>query len=219
MLDIGKAFTYMFEDENWITKILLGGVFVLLSFILIGIPFVTGYAVEVVQNVLAGRPRPLPEWSNLGDKFIKGLVLIVALIIWFIPAGFIMLIASIFQGVGGARDGGVLNAIGFLFNCISTIYQIAVAFILPAIYIKYAEQPEFGSAFKINDFISMVTNNIGNYIVVFVLSIAAGIIAAFGFIAFCIGIIFTSFWANLVTAHLYGQLGRPAGQGASSTSV
>ena len=211
MQDIGKAFTYMFEDENWVTKILLGGVFILLSVILIGIPFWVGYMVEIVQNVLAGRPKPLPEWTNLGDKFIKGLILVVAIIIWLIPSFILSGIGSGFQAAAGPRGGGGLVAIGFLFSCLSTIYSILFYLILPAIFIKYAQQPDFGSAFKINDFISMITGNIGNYIVVLVLSIVAHIIAAFGLIALCIGFLFTSFWAYLVSAHLYGQLGRAAG--------
>lgn len=207
MLDVGKAFTYMFEDEDWVTKILLGGVFVLLSFILIGIPFVIGYAVETVQNVMSGRPRPLPEWNELGNKFMKGLVLVIALFVWSIPGIILSWIGTGFQVVDD-RGAGPLAAVGILFSCISYLYGIVVWLIQPAIYIKYAQQPEFGSAFKFNEIFSLITNNIGNYLVVFVLTIATAIIATFGLIALCIGVIFTYFWAQLVNAHLYGQLGR-----------
>lgn len=207
MLDIGKAFTYVFEDEGWVTKILLGGVFVLLSFILIGIPFIIGYAVETVQNVMAGRPRPLPEWDQLGDKFTKGLVLAIALVIWSIPAMLLSWIGTAFQAFADSQDAGAMVAVGLLFSCVSGLYGLAIWLVQPAIWIKFAERPELGSAFKFNEIFSLITSNIGNYLVVLVLTIVTGIIAAFGFIALCVGILFTAFWAQLVNAHLYGQFG------------
>jgi hypothetical protein len=210
--DLGKAFTYMFEDQNWVTKILLGGVFVLLSIILVGIPFVAGYSVEVVQNVMAEKPSPLPEWDHLGDKFMKGLVIAIGIFILYIPAIILSMIGSFLQGRSGA-----FVAVGCLFSCVTFVYEIALGLILPAIYIKYAERPEFGSIFKFNDFYAMISANIGNYIVVLVLSIVASIIAVFGLIGLCIGVIFTGFWAYLVAAYLYGQLGRIAPRTQDST--
>ncbi|MBI2953879.1 MAG: DUF4013 domain-containing protein [Chloroflexi bacterium] len=210
MDDVGKAFTYMFEDEDWITKIVVGVVFILLSFALVGIPFVLGYVVETIQNVLAGRPKPLPAWTNVGEKFAKGLVLAVALLIWTIPSLIISSLGTLAQGVGDGRSG-LLVAVGLLFTCFTFIYSIGLGFMMPAIFIKFAEKPEFASAFKINDFVSMITNNVGNYVVVFLLAIVAQVIAAFGFIALCVGVLFTIFWSYLVIAHLYGQLGRSMG--------
>ena len=65
-MDIGKAFSYVFEDEQWISKVLIGG-------LLIWIPIVNfavfGYMIKVAQNVAQGNPRPLPEWGEFGDHF------------------------------------------------------------------------------------------------------------------------------------------------------
>ena len=41
-IDFGRPFTFVFEDPNWVPKILLGGLMYLLSFLLIGIFFVFG---------------------------------------------------------------------------------------------------------------------------------------------------------------------------------
>ncbi|MCL5264413.1 MAG: DUF4013 domain-containing protein [Chloroflexi bacterium] len=219
MQDIGKAFTYMFEDENWITKILLGGVFVLLSFILVGIPFIIGFMIVTIQNVLAGRPKPLAEWDNLGDKFVKGLLLGIALIIWYIPSFVISMIGSFLPAIAGPKDGGPLVLLGLLFSCVAFIYNIALAFILPAIFLQYAVNPNIGSAFQFNEIFSMVTRNVGNFVIVFLLSLVASIIASFGFIALCVGVLFTLFWAELVQAYLYGQLGVAGGKGTPSAII
>ena len=65
-IDLGRAFTFVTEDPEWVTKVLVGGLFALLSAILVGIPFVLGYWGRTLGNVAAGRPRPLPAWDDLG---------------------------------------------------------------------------------------------------------------------------------------------------------
>jgi len=48
--DFVKPFAFVFEDARWINKVLMGGVFQLLSFMLIGVPLLGhfGYADEGV---------------------------------------------------------------------------------------------------------------------------------------------------------------------------
>ncbi|MCL5958163.1 MAG: DUF4013 domain-containing protein [Chloroflexi bacterium] len=136
MRDLAKAFTYMFEDENWVAKMLLGSVFVLLSFMLIGIPFLVGYSVETLQNVMAGRTRPLPEWTDLGDKFVKGLFLGLALLIWAIPVLLLWGLGFVFFFVAAATGEGAVALVGtgalLLYWGAGFIYQIALVFV-PAI--------------------------------------------------------------------------------------
>ena len=72
-VDFGRAFTSVTEDPDWIKKVLIGGAFVLLSSILVGIPFVLGYVGRTLRNVVAGAARPLPEWDDLGGIFSEGL--------------------------------------------------------------------------------------------------------------------------------------------------
>ena len=75
-MDVGRAFSFPFRDPDWVVKFLVGAVFVLLSVVLVGIPFLVGYMVEVVRRVAAGEAEPLPAWENLGEKFGRGLVLL-----------------------------------------------------------------------------------------------------------------------------------------------
>ena len=53
-LDFGRSFTFMNEDPEWVSKVLIGGAFVLACSLLVGIPFVLGYFSRTLQNVAAG---------------------------------------------------------------------------------------------------------------------------------------------------------------------
>ena len=82
-MDIGSAFTYMFDDQDWLKKIAIGGGItlgaIILLPILVGLALflpLSGYMLETLKNVRDGRPTPLPEWANFGDLFSKGLMVL-----------------------------------------------------------------------------------------------------------------------------------------------
>ncbi len=208
-MDIGKAFTYVFDDERWITKVLVGGLFSLLSMILIGIPFVIGYMVQTIKNVIDGQDDPLPEWSDLGEMFTQGLMLALAFVIYAIPMflliGCGIIPAAILSDAGGDAEG-LAALIMTCTNCIIGLYGLLLGIISPAIIVRYAVTGEFAAAFRFNEIFNLITKNIGNYIVVILLSWVASFLGGLGAIVCGVGAFFTGFWAYLVQAHLYGQL-------------
>src|SRR4051794_19603583 len=80
--DFVKPFAFVFEDARWINKVLIGGIFQLLSALLVGIPFLLGYLAQLVRNVVANATLPLPEWDDLGEMFNEGLRLIGVAIVY-----------------------------------------------------------------------------------------------------------------------------------------
>lgn len=188
-MNFTKAFSFMFEDKNWIVKILLGAIFNLLSLVLIGIPFILGYLLELAKNSSEGKEIPLPEWDNLGDKFTRGLVYLIILIIYSIP-------------------GIILSFIPCVKYCLGPLYFLALLFILPYITVKYAQTGSFEEAFRFNEIIDFTKKNINNLIIVVLLAIALEIIATFGVLALVVGIFFTCFWASLAIYYLYGKVYR-----------
>ena len=209
-MDIGKAFSYVFEDENWIVKILIGGLFVFLSPLLIGIPFLLGYVVETIQNVMKDEPHPLPEWSELGDKFVKGLLLAAAVIVYMLPVILLACLLGIVSLAAGNRGGGAVRSFALCTQCLSSLWGLLVALVFPAAVIRYAEAGEFMAAFRFGEIFSLITSNIGNYIIAILVGWVASIVAGFGTILCFVGVLFTTFWAYLVAAHLWGQVGRQA---------
>ena len=203
MQNVGRAFSFMFEDKDWVVKILLGAVFNLLTLVLVGIPFLFGYLLELAKNSSEGKEIPLPEWDKLGDKFVRGLIYLVIVIIYSIP-------------------GIILSAIPCVKYCFGPLYFLALAFVLPYITVKYAQTGKFEEVFRFNDIFDFAKANVSNLIIVVLLTIALQIIATFGALALVVGVFFTMFWADLAVFYLYGQVYRegqeekPAVEPASS---
>jgi hypothetical protein len=187
MIDYTRAFSFMFEDKNWIVKIILGAIFNLLMLVLIGIPFIFGYLLELARNSAQGKEIPLPEWDNLGDKFARGLVYTIILIIYSIP-------------------GIILSFVPCVKYCLGPLYFVALLFVLPYITLKYAQTGSFEDCFRFNEMIDFVRKNINNLVIVVLLSIALQIIATFGVLALVVGVFFTAFWADLAIYYLYGRV-------------
>jgi len=189
----------MFEDKNWIVKIILGAVFYLLSCVFIGIPFVLGYLLELAKNSRDGREVPLPEWDKLGEKFVKGLVYFLIVLIYSIP-------------------GIILSFIPCVKYCFGPLYLLAFLFILPYIAVKYALTGSFEEVFRFNEIFDFAKKNANNLVIVLLLTIALQIIASFGVLALVVGVFFTMFWASLATYYLYGKVYREGEKGEGDRS-
>ncbi|MBD3232274.1 MAG: DUF4013 domain-containing protein [candidate division Zixibacteria bacterium] len=189
MDNIGRAFTFMFEDKAWPGKFVLGAVFALLSCVVIGIPFLLGYLLELTRNAYENKEIPLPEWDNLTEKLNKGLMFFIVLIIYSIP-------------------GLLFYNLPCLGACIGGIYGIAVALIIPYLMANFALTNDFKAAFDFQKIIDFTKDNISDVLVVVLLSLGMQIIASLGLIILVIGWFFTVFWAALGKAYLIGKLYR-----------
>ncbi len=226
-MDFGKAFTFMFEDPEWLRKLgigtLVGLIGLIFSPVLLGlIPLLMllGYSLDVVRNVMDGKQHPLPEWDNWGGFLARGFKLCAAIFIWCLP----IILVSIPMGIGGAltdqqNGAGGMQAIGALLlicgSCLILLWGIFVTLISPAIYTRLAATNRFTSAFELGKLWAFTRDNIGNVIIAILLTGLAGLIASFiaplGLIALVIGVAitlpFAMLWSYLVQAHLFGQIG------------
>jgi hypothetical protein len=222
-MDIGSAFSFVFDDEEWLKKLAIGGGIALGSMILLpalGLGLILllpllGYALEVLKNVRDGQPRPLPEWTDFGGFFKTGLAIFGISFIYNIPA----LILSCAAGTANSLPelmeldsdaAGVIAIAATCLYCVQTLVSILTNAIVPAAWIRYAQFGTFGSAFQFGEVFGFITANLGDYIIAILLSWVAGFIATFGIILCLVGVVFTFFWSFLVSSHLYGQLARKA---------
>jgi hypothetical protein len=121
-VDFGRSFSFVTEDPEWIKKILIGGAFTLACALLVGVPFVLGYFSRALRNVVAGEPRPMPEWDDLGGIFNEGLRLtavyllytlaIVAVLAALGAVVILPVIALSGRGDGPSEVLGVLGGLG-----------------------------------------------------------------------------------------------------------
>jgi Sec-independent protein secretion pathway component TatC len=93
-MDIGKSFTFVFEDKDWITKILIAAAILLLGIIfswMLLIPLIlayallSGYGVEILRQVVRGDLDKLPEWDDWGALLIEGVKVIVIGLVYALP--------------------------------------------------------------------------------------------------------------------------------------
>lgn len=205
-MDLGKAFSYVFEDSEWVKKVVVGGIVNLIPIVNFA---ATGYAIEQLKNVSEGKYTPLPEWDEFGKKFLDGLFIFFALLVWSLPA--IILIAGTIPAlvIGVLRGNGAgigAFGIGFMF---SMLWLLLVALIYPAIAMNFSKKRSFSSCFEFSNIFSMITMDIGSYILGIIAYIGALILAALiisipliGWIVFT----FATFYVYLVVAGAFGQI-------------
>lgn len=225
-MDIGKSFSYIFEDPRWLTKVAIGTLVLLVSSILtsilvgfLGYFIVAGYALEVVRNVRRGDPYPLPEWRDRwGEWLVLGVKLFVAILVWSLP----LIIVSLPMIVGFALTGdqdtaGVGWIIGACMSCLVLLWGLVVLLVTPVIYIRLAETEDLSGAFRFGDILSFTREHLGEVVIVTIVYVIASIVVGLigtvvGLILCVIGVVITLPAAQLITmliqSHLYAQVGR-----------
>ncbi|HEU5014728.1 MAG TPA: DUF4013 domain-containing protein [Roseiflexaceae bacterium] len=207
-MDIGRAFSYVFQDQRWLSKVAIGG---LVSAVPILNFAAFGYMLKVAQNVAQDNPQPLPEWNDFGDHFMRGLYAVVITIVYLIPYFIIIGIFSCITGMlGGASSGSdsasaAAGLLGCLFVPIYLIVLFASLLLSYAAMARYAATNTLGEAFKFGEIFAMVRNHPGPWLMFLLVALLAGIVGGLGIIACGIGVIFTAFYSYLVMGHALGQ--------------
>lgn len=235
-MDAGKAIRFVFEDDQWVSKILLGSVISLIPFF--GGIALAGYAIAVLRNVRAGSSRPLPTWDRLGEYFVDGLLFFVALLVYSIPLLILICplslvwllpaiaedsqdLTAVLTGIAGVVSAGL--------GCLALLYALFLWVLAPVLQIRYAEARELAACFRFGDVFRFLFENLGKIIIAQIIVWAAGlvvttllsvVIGALGVIPICgwilasvLGLIFVpvGFWLMLVASHLYAEIGQPVG--------
>lgn len=211
-VDIGRSFSFVFEDREWVQKIVIGGLFYLLGFLLVGFPFVLGYLARLARRVVAGQEVPLPEWDQMGRDFGEGLRLIVVAIVWALPVFIVMIF-----WLGGAAILGAMEAPEAVAGCMAgSVMLLFVPLILvqmvfsPAALLFTMVEQDMSAGFAVARIWRFIRNNPGNYVLAIVVYWASNFVAQFGILLLCIGIVFTAFWSLVVTVHAFASAYRAA---------
>jgi hypothetical protein len=214
-MEIGKAFSFPFEDEQWVASILICGALMLLP--IIGWLAIGGYTLETARNVALGNPRPLPKWNNFGEKLSLGASWFVIYFVYSLP---IILLSTVsfcaFLPALSGDEAAAAVGVG-LFFCLfglGVVLSLLLAPFVLAATARYLQTNSLGEAFKVGTVAGMVRRDLGGWIVLWLLGILCGFVAQLGGYV-VIGIFFTLPYAQAVFGHLLGQmvqrLGRPAG--------
>jgi hypothetical protein len=208
--DFLRPFTFTFEDPRWLNKVLVGGLFTLASFLLIGAFFVLGYLARLIRNVIARAAQPLPEWDDLSAYFGEGVRLFLIMILYAVPmmvlAGFLILPMILSGAIDNDTARGVAAGLGMMFWCLAVPISFAISCWLPAALLFAIVREDFGAAFRFAEIWAFIRANALNYVLAIIVVLVARFLGGFGIILCFIGVIFTLFWSALVSAYAMAEL-------------
>ena len=233
-MDVNKAFRYVFEDKQWISKLLIGVLMSVLSFLFLPALILQGYLVKIVRQVMGGTDNELPEWTDWGKLLADGFWVTVAQIIWTLPFMLVFIIGGVVTGgLGSLAEGGSDAAAagamggGFLMLCLGLLFAVAFLFLTPALLIQYAIKDRFGAMFAFGEVFDIIRNRTADILIAFLVTLVAviaialvtgvlSIIPCLGWIAAAIIGLAMGPYITFITGHLYGQIARKVGGGKAA---
>jgi len=203
-MDFVQAFTFPFQDQDWIKKLAITGLISLIP--IVGWIAVFGWSLEVARRVIRSEAPVLPDWSNFGGNFslgIKGtivtLVVSIPLIVLYLPLGAL----SFFSEEEWWQTASTIVSI--CTGCLALLYSIVVMFVLPAAFGQLASTDNLAEAFKVGRLVSLIRAAPAAHLIVILGLLVSGIISPLGGIACGIGVLFTLAYSFAANGHLYGQ--------------
>lgn len=233
-MNINKAFSYLFEDKQWISKLGIGAVVSMVPILNFAW---SGYLVGILRNVLSNEAEPLPQWDNFEKKFMDGLILFAAGLVYSLPILLVMCLPMGIMGISGAISGngdfqdvgealaGVGGFLGLCLGGLFFIYAIFLSIVYPAILVFFAREGTFASCFKFKDVLGLISKNAGPFFTAWGISLVtalgvgfvAGTVSAMlgwipcvGWIAALVISMGSAVYATAVYSHLFGQFGSMA---------
>jgi hypothetical protein len=232
-VDIGRSFSYQFEDKQWLSKL---GICAVVLFVPILNFAASGYLIGIMRNVMERSAEPLPNWDDLEKKFIDGLIIVVARLIYllpfiiiFIPIG-VIVFSALASGNHNFQDiskliAGVGSVLFYCLLCVIMIYGMALSIIFPAIEVIFSRERTFASCFKFRETFDLISRNPGPFLTAWGVFVAAalvygfaigtvnvviGWIPCFGWIASLVISAGSAIYLLTVNAYLFGQFGATA---------
>jgi hypothetical protein len=213
-MDIGKSFSYVFDDDRWIIKILIAAAILALGILfswLLVIPLILaslllgGYGVEITRRVINRASPVLPEWDNWGELLIDGVKAAVVGIIYALPIIILSVCLGPVIGISAEESQEASTLFSSVLSCLSFLWGIVTGLFLPAAIAMWVAENELSAAFRFGDVFNLVKDNFGTYLIVLVIGWVAGIIGGLGLLACGLGFLVTAPYAGWITAHLRGQ--------------
>jgi hypothetical protein len=221
-MDFKRGLTFLVQDPQWLAKIAVG---TLISLVPILNFAAVGYSLDVLRNVYHGRETPLPEWNNLGEKFVRGLLGVVIQFLWSLP---ILLLACPFYiialaSIAGSSNGDEIGVIGglamFCAIALALVGSLVLAPFIMAAYARYAVTNNLSEAMP-GPVLREVRGNVRPWLLTIGVVIAFGIfIAVVAACTFGLGgllVLPLNFYMQLVIMHWYAQAHRESVGGPAS---
>lgn len=171
-----------FPSSNWM-KVLILGVFFILSFIIIGIFFVLGYFLRIIKSTIVGMDE-LPEFDDLGDMFIDGVKVLAVIIIYMLILVIVVGVSAYLSMFLDATSAGIytvptsffaLGVTGFIGLILALIFGL-FAYIA---VVNMALHDEIEAAFRFREILDKIKMiGWGKYIIWYIIMLIIVLVVA-----------------------------------------
>ncbi len=213
-MDFGRAFSYVFEDPDWVKKVLLAALISLIP--IVGQLYLVGWSLAVAQRITQGqRDLPLPD-IEFGEHLGRGFKAAVIGLVYVLPAILFATPIWLFPIIGASAEmsDDMLATVTIILSLccggLVLIYTILMALMVPAATGNSLATGRLGSAFNIGQVFGLVRAAPGPYLMILLGNIIVGLIAPLGTIACVVGVFATAAYGTLISSHLIGQAYRSA---------
>ncbi len=171
---------------------------------------VLGYLRRVALDAMEGGAAGLPAWDRPAEDFVEGLKLwLVAMALWLpavaITAGLALLVMSLTNA-----------AMAWLpVILVGPPAALATILYLPAGLLSAIAGRNVACAFDVDRVPATIGRNLGPYLLAFLIAVAAEIVAQFGLLLCCVGVLATRFVAHTVAVYAFATAYAEAGPAAS----
>ncbi|MFC1961236.1 DUF4013 domain-containing protein, partial [Chloroflexota bacterium] len=171
-MQLGRAFSYIFEDEKWLTKTLINAILNVIPIINIAS---MGWTVQLINNVIRDDvEHPMPDWDDFGKKFEVGLGLFIAAIVYNLVVMAMVCCMALVPGLLGNMGMEGLAAVLIIVLAIVAIIVsiIANAALLIGI-VEFTFESNLSVFWKFGYNFSEALNNIGILVMLFIFTLIA----------------------------------------------
>jgi hypothetical protein len=216
---IAEAFAWPARDPEWLTKLLIIGLTLLIPFV--GAINAIGWMLATLDRLRAGEERLAPATLGyIGRGFglfvvnvVYGLVIALVTAVIYVPA---LLVASN-QSHGSANAGLVSLAIllSFLAFSVATLGSLVLTFLSPSIVLA-TDGGGIGAGLNASAVVRQARFNLANTLIAGLMLIAAEFVGSLGLFACGIGVFFTTAYALAMQAWIIRsfEVGSPAAKAA-----
>jgi hypothetical protein len=212
-MDFGKAFTFIFDDPEWIRKV---GISALIGLIpIVGQLYLLGWGLEVTRRMAAGVAELLPD-IDFGTYLGHGFKAFVVALVWTAPIWVLAIVVAIVSSLTYNSSAAyntaprVANAaatiVSICFGLFAFVYGIFAGIALPAAFSRTVIFGSIGDGLAFGKVWKLVSAAIGPWVLALIGNIVAGILASIiGSIACGIGVFITTAMYQVIMGHFYGQ--------------
>lgn len=227
-----EGISYPLQGEDAITRIIIGGVLGLLSFLVVPAFALIGYLVWVLAGAARGEEEP-PAFADWGTMIVDGLkATAVAIVYGIVP--FVLVFVSIFVMAGSGATGsdtvaGIFGGLGILGMLVSFVAMFVLYYLVPAALTNMALEGSIGAAFDVDTVKRAVlsTEYLVAWLVPFAIAVVVNVVV-FVLAMTIVGLLFVpfiQFYAQVAVFYMFGTafgtvVGVPqTGAGAPATSA